>query len=245
MLVFTGILSGYEGITYRKEKCTGTEKWLYSYRDSYKASKEERDWLRRAKKNKTYSLDTLREKQKTFGTIVLESDLDLPSEIAYKAYEKRWEIEIVMRYYKSACEFDETRVQDDYSVIGSEFCDFLSTLLTFRLIKTFDRAGLLEDRTYKKIMSVLSRAKKVRTEGDEWQLIRMNPSHVEMLQELEIIPKPEDPPKKRPGRPKGSKNKPKATPPESIPATEKPKRGRPKGSKNRPKITDNSVGAGS
>jgi hypothetical protein len=245
MLDFTGILSGYEGITYRKEKCTGTEKWLYSYRDSYKASKEERDWLRRAKKNKTYSLDTLREKQKTFGTIVLESDLDLPSEIAYKAYEKRWEIEIVMRYYKSACEFDETRVQDDYSVIGSEFCDFLSTLLTFRLIKTFDRAGLLEDRTYKKIMSVLSRAKKVRTEGDEWQLIRMNPSHVEMLQELEIIPKPEDPPKKRPGRPKGSKNKPKATPPESIPATEKPKRGRPKGSKNRPKITDNSVGAGS
>ena len=244
MLDFTGILSGYEGITYRKEKCTGTEKWLYSYRDSYKASKEERDWLR-AKKNKTYSLDTLREKQKTFGTIVLESDLDLPSEIAYKAYEKRWEIEIVMRYYKSACEFDETRVQDDYSVIGSEFCDFLSTLLTFRLIKTFDRAGLLEDRTYKKIMSVLSRAKKVRTEGDEWQLIRMNPSHVEMLQELEIIPKPEDPPKKRPGRPKGSKNKPKATPPESIPATEKPKRGRPKGSKNRPKITDNSVGAGS
>lgn len=245
MLDFTGILSGYEGITYRKEKCIGTEKWLYSYRDSYKASKEERDWLRRAKKNKTYSLDTLREKQKTFGTIVLESDLDLPSEIAYKAYEKRWEIEIVMRYYKSACEFDETRVQDDYSVIGSEFCDFLSTLLTFRLIKTFDRAGLLEDRTYKKIMSVLSRAKKVRTEGDEWQLIRMNPSHVEMLQELEIIPKREDPPKKRPGRPKGSKNKPKATPPESIPATEKPKRGRPKGSKNRPKITDNSVGAGS
>ena len=245
MLDFTGILSGYEGITYRKEKCTGTEKWLYSYRDSYKASKEERDWLRRAKKNKTYSLDTLREKQKTFGTIVLESDLDLPSEIAYKAYEKRWEIEIVMRYYKSACEFDETRVQDDYSVIGSEFCDFLSTLLTFRLIKAFDQAKLLEERTYKKIMSVLSRAKKVRTEGDEWQLIRMNPSHVEMLQELEIIPKPEDPPKKRPGRPKGSKNKPKATPPESIPATEKPKRGRPKGSKNRPKITDNSVGAGS
>ena len=70
-------------------------------------------------------------------------------------------------------------------------------------------------------------------------------ARVEMLQELEIIPKPEDPPKKRPGRPKGSKNKPKATPPESIPATEKPKRGRPKGSKNRPKITDNSVGAGS
>ena len=99
-----------------------------------------------------------------------------------------------MRFYKSACEFDETRVQDDYSVIGSEFCDFLSTVLTFRLIKAFDRANLLEDRTYKKVMSVLRRAKKARTDGGDWQLIRMNPSHSEILQELELIPKPEEPP---------------------------------------------------
>ena len=209
MLDFTGILPGYENITYRKEKCTGTDKWLYSYRDSYKASKEERDWLHRAKKNNTYSLETLREKQKTFGTIVLECDLDLPAETAYKAYEKRWEIEIVMRFYKSACEFDETRVQDDYSVMGSEFCDFLSTVLTFRLLKAFDKINLLEEHTYKKIMSVLRRAKKARIEGNDWQLIRINPYHEEILLKLDLLPKPDEPPKRRPGRPKGSKNKPK------------------------------------
>ena len=207
MLDFTGILPGYEGITFRKEACCGTDKWLYSYRDSSRASKEEHDWLQRAKKEGTYSLEALREKQKVFGTVVLECDLDLPAEIAYKAYEKRWEIEIVMRYYKSACEFDETRVQDDYSVIGSEFCDFLSTLLTFRLIGAFDRANLLESRTYKKIMAVLNRAKKVRLPGEDWQLIRMNPSHEEILQELELLPKPEEPVRKKRGRPRGSKNK--------------------------------------
>ena len=114
-----------------------------------------------------------------------------------------------MRFYKSACEFDETRVQDDYSVIGSEFCDFLSTVLSFRLIKAFDRANLLEDYTYKKVMSVLRRAKKARTDGGDWHLIQMNPSQSEMLQELELIPKLEEPPKRKPGRPKGSKNKPK------------------------------------
>ena len=209
MLDFTGILPGYEGITFRKEKCTGTDKWLYSYRDS-----------------KTYSLEALREKQKTFGTIVLECDLNLPAETAYKAYEKRWEIEIVMRFYKSACEFDETRVQDDYSVIGSEFCDFLSTLLTFRLIKAFDNAKLLEDRTYKKIMSVLTRAKKVRSDGETWQLIRLNPSYEEILQELGLIPRPEEPPKKKPGRPKGSKNKSVIKEQEAIPVEGKRKRGR-------------------
>lgn len=207
MLDFTAILPGYEGITYRKEKCVGTNKWLYSYRDSYKAAKEESDWLRRAKKNKTYNLEVLREKQKSFGTIVLECDLDLPPEIAYKAYDKRWEIELVMRYYKSACDFDETRVQDDYSVIGSEFCDFLSTVLTFKLIKAFDKAKLPDDYTYKRLMSILFRAKKVRVEDEDWQLVKMNPSHMEILQNLGLIPKPEEPPKKKRGRPKGSKSK--------------------------------------
>lgn len=242
MLDFTGILPGYEGITFRKEKCTGTDKWLYSFRDSYKASKEERDWLRHAKKNKSYSLEALREKQRTFGTIVLECDLDLPAETAYKAYEKRWEIEIVMRFYKSACEFDETRVQDDYSVIGSEFCDFLSTLLTFRLIKAFDQAKLLDDRTYKKIMSVLTRAKKVRSAGNDWQLTKLNPSHEKILQELGLIPKPMEAPKKKPGRPKGSKSKSVIKDTESDSSNGKRKRGRPKGSKNKPKPVTNARG---
>ena len=70
-----------------------------------------------------------------------------------------------LRFYKSACEFDETRVQDNCSVIGIEFCDFLSTLLTFRRIRAFDQAKLLEDRTYKKTMSVLTRARMVRSDG--------------------------------------------------------------------------------
>jgi hypothetical protein len=242
MLDFTAILPGYEGITYRKEKCVGTNKWLYSYRDSYKAAKEESDWLRRAKKNKTYNLEVLREKQKSFGTIVLECDLDLPPEIAYKAYDKRWEIELVMRYYKSACDFDETRVQDDYSVIGSEFCDFLSTVLTFKLIKAFDKAKLLDDYTYKRLMSILFRAKKVRVEDEDWQLVKMNPSHMEILQNLGLIPKPEEPPKKKRGRPKGSKNKAKQSQPSGTTEPVKRKRGRPLGSKNKPKVTPSDSG---
>lgn len=236
MLDFTAILPEHEGITYRKDKCVGTDKWLYSYRDSQKAAKEESDWLRRAKKDKAYSLDALREKQKTFGTIVLECDLDLPAEIAYKAYAKRWEIELVMRYYKSACEFDETHVQNDYSVIGSEFIDFLSTLLTFKLIKAFDKADLLGKYTYKKLMSVLTRAKKARVDGEAWQLVKMSTSHMEILQELGLVPKLEEPPKKKRGRPKGSRNTkaPDQPSPQDI-IVAKRRRGRPPGSKNKPK----------
>ena len=148
-----------------------------------------------------------------------------------------------MRFYKSACEFDETRVQDDYSVIGSEFCDFLSSLLTFRLIKSFDKAKLLDDMTYKKIMSVLARAKKVRYGDDGWQLVRLNPSQEEILQELGLIPRPEEAPRKKPGRPKKSEGKPASGESEGDLANGKRRRGRPKGSRNRPKTDAGATGA--
>ena len=202
LMNFISILEGYEGITYSKKQCIGQGKWYYSFRDARRAAKEEQDWLRRAKKTESYNFEELRDKQEVFGTVVLECDLDLPAEIVYKAFENRWEIEIVMRFYKSSCEFDETRVHDDYSVIGSEFCDFLATVLTFRLIKRFDQAKALEKNTYKKIMSILTRAKKAKLDGGDWSLIRLNPSHEELLKNLGILPKQKEQPKKKRGRPR-------------------------------------------
>ncbi|MDR1110888.1 MAG: transposase [Deltaproteobacteria bacterium] len=202
LLDFTDILDGYDGVTYVKKEHARQGKWLYSYRDAHRAAKEEQDWLRRAKKKGNFDYIELQGKQRVFGTMVLECDLDLSAGIIYKAYEKRWEIEIVMRYYKSALEFDETRVHDDYSVMGSEFCDFLSTVLTFKQLRRFDKVKILEKYTYKKIMSVLTRAKKVRLDGDNWNLIKINPSYEEMLKDLGILPKPDELPKQKRGRPR-------------------------------------------
>ena len=121
---------------------------------------------------------------------MFERDCDLTSEKAYCAYADRWEIEIVMRYYKSACQIDDTRVEDDYSVIGCEFCDFLATVLTFRLLKAFNGVKLLEKMTYKKIMSILKRIKKIRIEANQWQFIKISPAYVDIMHLLELTPKP-------------------------------------------------------
>ena len=203
MYEYDGILKDREGITYKKCKA-GKDHWLYSFRNASKAAKEEKDYLTREKKNGTFDIGAFRIKQKEFGTIVLESDLDMSAETAYKAYDCRWEIELVMRYYKSACEFDETRVHSDYSVLGTEFIDFLSSLLTFRILRKLDRTSLLEKHTYKKIMSVLKRAKKVRCPKSDWELIKMNPSQIDMLKVLELLPKDPEKPKRTRGRPKKS-----------------------------------------
>lgn len=200
---YEGILENKENILYKKVKCKNTNKWLYSFYDNQRASKEECDYLRNAKRKDTYSYENLIDKKESFGTIVLESNYDMPVEVAYKTFDKRWEIEIVMRFYKSALEFDETRVHKDYSVIASEFCDFLSTVLTFRLINKFDELNLLDVYTYKKLMSILKRAKKIKTK-DDWKLIKTAPSSIEILKKLSIIKDDNTKPKRKRGRPKTS-----------------------------------------
>lgn len=203
MLEFTGLLPGYDGITYRKEK--GEDRWFYSFRDADRAAAEERDWLKRSKKKNNYSLEKLQKARATFGTVLLECDMDIKPQTIYKAYSTRWEIELVMRFYKSALEFDETRVHDDYSVIGSEFCNFLSSVLTFRMISVFDKAKLLEEMTYKKIMKILERAKMVNDPGSGWRMIKINPSQEEVLKKLDIHPTEKLKPKRKRGRPPKNK----------------------------------------
>ena len=183
MLKFEGKLTGYEGVVYKKARCKGGKKWLYSFRDVRMAAAEERSYLEHLE-SKDYEADVYEARRATFGTIVLECDLDLPPEIVYRAYEERWQIELVMRYYKSACAFDDTRVHSDYSVIGSEFCDFLATVLTWRLIKVFTKTKLLNELTYKRIMKNLKRAKMAKVNDGQWQLIRVNPSVEKMLVSL-------------------------------------------------------------
>lgn len=39
-------------------------------------------------------------------------------------------------------------------------------------------------------MHVLTRAKKVKADNSEWQLIKMNPSQIDILQKLELLEKP-------------------------------------------------------
>lgn len=201
MYSYNGVLKGYDSVLYKKEKVNGINKWLYSYRDQRKASKEEYDYI---KHNSTgYSDKDFKKKQKTFGTVLLECDLDLSPEDVYFAYSQRWEIEIVMRYYKQACELDETRVHTDYSVYGSEFVSFLSSILTYKILNDAEKKRVLEKCTYGKLMSKLKRAKKITLNKTDWELIRINPSEKDMLADLGLFPKEETIKRKR-GRPKKS-----------------------------------------
>ena len=61
LLTFNKLLIGYQGINYRKEKCTGENKWLYSFRSSNDAAMEENGWLEQARKDNSYNSEIFTE----------------------------------------------------------------------------------------------------------------------------------------------------------------------------------------
>lgn len=193
--------------------------------------------------------------------IVFESDQDLDPRAAFVCYDDRWLLELVFNRYKYDECLDRMDVQGDFSVIGSEFVNFISTVLTCRMVKKAREARLLENMTYGDLMDDLSSAwrnveasDQLPETGDKYWVHTMKYA----IEELEVlglskpIPKPEpkkrgrprkkpveNAPKKKPGKPKGSKNKLRSgstSAGTSSKANEqKRKPGHPKGSKNKPK----------
>lgn len=225
MLSFEGVLEGIEGqIVYKKKQIKGG-RYLYAYKDIRKASAEEADYLAKAANKQSFDADKYSKKSSVFGVIVFESDQDLDPKTAYLCYDDRWLLELVFNRYKRDECLDKTNVQGDFSVIGGEFINFISTVATCRIIRKATKAGLLKQMSYGELMDDLSSAwRRVdapanpRTDDGGWVH-----TLVTVFEELEAlglsqpVPKPE--PKKR-----GRKKK--------EPAEPKPKRPRGRPRKN-------------
>lgn len=155
MLEFTGPLQGCgKRVLYKKQQIKGG-KFLYAFKDIKEAALEERNYVAKAmKKGKMDSAD-YQKKQRTFGVIVLESDVDLPPLVAYFCYADRWKIELVFDRYKNDECLNRTREQNDFPVIGSEFINFISTVATCRILNKAQKAGLLKKMTYGELMDDL------------------------------------------------------------------------------------------
>lgn len=89
MLEFQGVLNGIaNNIRYCNRQIQGGN-FLYAFRDVDLAAKEENSRLNLARKKNDYDEEIFAKKEKTFGLIVLESDLDIEPLIAYKTYSDR------------------------------------------------------------------------------------------------------------------------------------------------------------
>lgn len=225
MLDFEGVLTGLnDHVVYKKASIKGG-RYLYAYKSSKKAKTEEASYLARREMKNDFSSEKYSKKSELFGVIVFESDQDLDPQTAYACYDDRWLLELVFNRYKSDECLDKTNVQGDFSVIGSEFINFISTVLTCRLIKKAREAGLLDKMSYGDLMDDLNSAWRmvdapdIPETGDKYWVHTLKTvfEELEALGLSKPIPQPE--PKKR-GRPL------------KHPIDEKPKRPRGRPRKN-------------
>ena len=70
----------------------------------------------------------------------------------FLSYYQRWKLELLFDRYKNDEMFDYTSVQSDYSVIGSEFINLISTTIISRILQRCEQLGLLDDCTYANLM---------------------------------------------------------------------------------------------
>lgn len=156
MLNFQGVLSGIDRqVSYCKQQIRGG-RFLYAFRDFGKARTEEYTFLERMKKDPSITQEDFLRKSSLFGVIVFESDQDLPPLDVYLCYEDRWQIELVFDSFKNDEGLDRTDVQGDYSVWGNEFINFIATVLTCRMKRRAQRAGLLAKSSFKDLLEDLA-----------------------------------------------------------------------------------------
>ncbi len=225
MLDFEGLLKDTDSNVMFKKKRIQGGRYLYAYRDALKASLEEKSYLDKKSTRRDFDMEKYSKKDRNFGVIVFESDLDMDPETAYKCYDDRWMLELVFNYYKNDEGLDFTNVQNDFFVYGAEFVNSIATMITYRLTKRFRDTGLLRTMSYGDIMEDLTSAWRyvdapaLPSRGDGRWVHTLLSAHecMEALGISQAPPKAE--PKKR-GRPK------------KIVTEEKPKRPRGRPRKN-------------
>lgn len=168
-------------------------------------------------------------KRGALGSIVFESDLDLPVELILDHYDNRWELETIFDHYKNTLDLDMTRLQGDFSVLGNEFINFVSTVIEWRISRRFDVLNQESFLSFRERMTLLMDAHR-RTNGSLMTVTRSDGTWANLnvqtkqafilMEQLGLMPPESDihtsvektafevtEPRKKAGRPKGSLNK--------------------------------------
>ncbi len=191
MLDFNEVVTDTDKSVVGKKVELKNGRYLYSFRDSYLASKEDQSFITRSKKKKFFISEPSLSHKDRYDVIVFESDLDLSLSQVYKSYADRWLLELLFAQYKGEECLDSTNVQGDYSLIGVEFVNFIATLMNSRMVRKASNAKLLDVMTYGDLMEDLSSAwRKSNSTGiprsNDKKWLHTLPSVLVLLEELEL-----------------------------------------------------------
>ncbi len=84
-------------------------------------------------------------------------------------YDKRWEIETFFGFYKNIVGLNNVRVEGDLSIIGTEFINMISSIISLKLKKKFMEKKLDKNYSFSQILNYLDQMKKFKDLDETWK----------------------------------------------------------------------------
>ncbi len=128
-----------------------------------------------------YTMEKYEEYKDTFGTIVLQTNLDKSAEEVYKLYKRRWTIETFYDYYKNKLDANAFHLPDYYQIQGLSFILLITSLIHSEFVKQ-------TKITKRSITDLLlnSRFIKLHYKKYKWCLENVCKKHYELFSTLKI-----------------------------------------------------------
>lgn len=131
------------------------------YYDDVLRSTELRDYTTRMRQNyKGYTLEGLSEKQKSFGTVVLTSNVDFDAAELYSTYKERELIEDGNKAYKNVLGIGASSLQNDISYRGWLFINHIGLMLYYRILNKLKEAKKLKELSVSDVIALTKRITK-------------------------------------------------------------------------------------
>lgn len=175
-----------ERFIFANTKTIAENKVLYTFLDDRLKLEEEQCYLNRIGTHKEdYSIKDFHKQAHVFGTFSILSNLTekRPEEI-YAFYKSRMEVELAFDAFKNTLEADRTYMQNDQSMEGWMFMNYIALLAYWRILKLLMQKELLAKFSIKDFLIYLSYIKKIRING-QWHLAEITDKTKKLLQKLD------------------------------------------------------------
>lgn len=168
-------------VEYHEETING--RTIIFYRDLSQNALESTDYLSKVEEGK-YTMESYLEKKESFGTIVLESNLNESAEEIYRLYKKRWMIETFYDYYKNRLDVNTLHLNDYYKTQGLSFVMLITSLIYSEFTKNIKKEKIKES-----VQSILINSRFLKLHKDnkgKWRIENINQKHLKIFQTFKL-----------------------------------------------------------
>lgn len=159
---------------------------LFVFIDDELKAEEEKDYLLRFENNlEGYSYENFLEKQYTFGTIIIKTNLSKSAKEIYEIYKSRAAIEQSFDVLKNLLQQDSTYMQNEQALEAWVFINHISMMMVYKIYTMLKQQELLSRYSAEDILIYLKYINKLKIDG-EWVTSEINAKTKILLKKLNI-----------------------------------------------------------